>query len=88
MKGWKLLVVKQAGSRDPVRRCVVEIDGSLGSCGPLAGRAGMAVFGRTLSRWVYPETTRVGDCFGSLGPAALDGRQSRRGRIRTGWHHT
>jgi hypothetical protein len=30
----------------------------------------MAVFGRTLSRRVYPETSRVGDCFGSLGPAA------------------
>jgi hypothetical protein len=29
----------------------------------------MAVFGRTLSRRVYPETSRVGDCPGSLGPA-------------------
>ena len=63
-------VVRQAGSKDPVRRLVVEIDGNRGGCGPSAGRAGMAAFGRTLSRREYPETTRVGDCFGSLGPAA------------------
>jgi hypothetical protein len=30
------------------------------------------VFGRTLSRRVYPETSPVGDCFGSLGPATFE----------------
>ena len=50
---------------------MVDKDGSRRSCGPSAGRVGKAVFGRTLSRREYPETARVGDCFGSLGPAAL-----------------
>ena len=40
----------------------------------LADHGGMAVFGRTLSRREYPETSCVGDCFGSIGPAAHDGR--------------
>jgi hypothetical protein len=34
----------------------------------------MAVFGRTLGRREYPETGCVGDCFGSLGPTACEGR--------------
>ena len=66
-----LPVARQAGSKDPVRRCVVEKDGSRGGCGLTAGRARTAAFGRTLSRREYPETMHVGDCFGSLGPAAL-----------------
>src|ERR1035438_5072871 len=52
-----LPVAWQAGSKDPVRRRVVEKDGSRGGCGPSAGRAGKAVFGRTLSRREYPEIT-------------------------------
>lgn len=33
----------------------------------------MAAFEKTLSRREYLETTRVGDCLGSLGPAAGSG---------------
>ena len=61
----KLPVVRQDGSKDPVRRLVVERDGSRGGCGPSAGCVGMVGFGGTPSRREYPETMRVGDCFGS-----------------------
>ena len=49
-------------------------DGNHEIAGHGPGCGGKAAFGRTLSRWEYPETGRVGDCFGSLGPAAFRGR--------------
>ena len=61
----KLPVVRRTGSKDPVRRLVVERDGSREGCGPSAGRVGIAGFGRTPSRGEYPETMRAGNCFGS-----------------------
>ena len=43
------------------------IDEIAGHC---LGYGGMAVLGTTLSRREYPETSCVGDCPGSSGPAA------------------
>ena len=68
-----LSVVRQAGSKGPVRRRVADRESKTAIdeiAGHGLGCGGMAVFGRTLSRREYLETTRVGDCFGSLGPAA------------------
>jgi hypothetical protein len=47
---WRLPAARQAGSKGPVRRLVVETeegDGSLEDCGPSAGRVGMVGFART-----------------------------------------
>jgi hypothetical protein len=77
-KIWHYLpVVRQGGSRDPVRQTVVDPeneDGNREIAGHGLGCGGMAVFGRTLGRREYPETGCVGDCFGSLGPTACEGR--------------
>ena len=64
--------VRQAGSKDPVRRGVVETERET-AIQKIAGHARDAAGERCsegrFSRRIYPETSRVGDCPGSLGPA-------------------
>jgi hypothetical protein len=66
--------VRQAGSEDPVRRCVVDTERET-AIQKIADHARDAAGGRCsegrFSRRVYPETSRVGDCPGSSGPATL-----------------
>jgi len=52
--------------------------------GPV-GCDGKAAFGRTLSRWEYPETSRVGDCLGSIGPAPRTGANPGEAESVQGW---
>jgi hypothetical protein len=73
LPNYTMSAARQAGSKGPVPREVAELTELEQLTGHLGGMREDGRVRKTLSRREYPETTRMGDCFDSLGPAAGNG---------------